>query len=80
MDTRGHRHSLRDLDETALDRLRTLTADPAAEFRPDQLEAISDLVERPRARALRPAHRLGQVRRLLRGDLAAARAPAPARR
>ncbi len=31
-------------DATALDRLRTLTADPAAEFRPDQLEAIRDVV------------------------------------
>ena len=29
----------------ALDRLRTLTGDPAADFRPDQLEAIRDLVE-----------------------------------
>jgi ATP-dependent DNA helicase RecQ len=28
----------------ALDRLRTLTGDPAAQFRPDQLEAIRDLV------------------------------------
>jgi ATP-dependent DNA helicase RecQ len=28
----------------ALDRLRALTGDPAAEFRPDQLEAIHDLV------------------------------------
>ena len=30
---------------TALERLRTLTADPQAAFRDDQLEAISDLVE-----------------------------------
>jgi ATP-dependent DNA helicase RecQ len=28
----------------ALDRLRTLTGDPSAEFRPDQLEAIRDVV------------------------------------
>ena len=28
----------------AFDRLRTLTGDPAAEFRPDQLEAIHDVV------------------------------------
>jgi ATP-dependent DNA helicase RecQ len=39
------------LDATALDRLRTLTADPAAEFRPDQLEAIRDVVN-DRARVL----------------------------
>ena len=36
---------------TALARLRTLTADPNAEFRPDQLEAIGDLVA-DRARVL----------------------------
>nr|MBA3749022.1 ATP-dependent DNA helicase RecQ [Solirubrobacterales bacterium] len=35
----------------ALDRLRALTADPAAEFRPDQLEAIRDVVV-DRARVL----------------------------
>ena len=35
----------------ALDRLRTLTGDPAAEFRPDQLEAIDDVVA-DRARVL----------------------------
>src|SRR5215218_2866575 len=28
----------------AFDRLRTLTGDPSAEFRPDQLEAIRDVV------------------------------------
>ena len=37
--------------ENALDRLRTLTADPAAEFRDDQREAIADLVD-DRARVL----------------------------
>ncbi len=36
---------------TALGRLRVLTADPAAEFRPDQLEAIRDVVV-DRARVL----------------------------
>ena len=36
---------------TARERLRTLTGDPAAEFRPDQLEAIGDLVV-DRARVL----------------------------
>ncbi|MFL5865319.1 MAG: RecQ family ATP-dependent DNA helicase [Solirubrobacteraceae bacterium] len=36
---------------TALARLRTLTADPAAEFRPDQLDAIRDVVA-DRARVL----------------------------
>jgi ATP-dependent DNA helicase RecQ len=36
---------------TALDRLRTLTGDPAAEFRDDQLEAIRDVVA-DRARVL----------------------------
>ncbi|MGZ6709148.1 MAG: RecQ family ATP-dependent DNA helicase [Solirubrobacteraceae bacterium] len=36
---------------TALDRLRALTGDPHAAFRPDQLEAIEDLVAR-RARVL----------------------------
>ncbi len=35
----------------ALDRLRTLTGDPAAEFRPDQREAIEDIVA-DRARVL----------------------------
>ena len=35
----------------AVDRLRTLTADPAAEFRADQLEAIHDVVV-DRARVL----------------------------
>ena len=35
----------------ALDRLRTLTGDPAAEFRPGQLEAIHDVVA-DRARVL----------------------------
>ncbi len=37
--------------ETALDRLRTLTGNPEAEFRADQLEAIRDVVE-DRARVL----------------------------
>jgi ATP-dependent DNA helicase RecQ len=37
--------------ETALERLRTLTGEPAAEFRPDQLEAIRDVVA-DRARVL----------------------------
>jgi ATP-dependent DNA helicase RecQ len=37
--------------ETALDRLRGLTADPDSQFRPDQLEAIRDLVA-DRARVL----------------------------
>jgi ATP-dependent DNA helicase RecQ len=36
---------------TALERLRTLTGDPASAFRPDQLEAIADLVT-DRARVL----------------------------
>src|ERR1700756_766140 len=36
---------------SALDRLRTLTADPGAEFRPGQLEAIQDVVT-DRARVL----------------------------
>jgi ATP-dependent DNA helicase RecQ len=36
---------------TALDRLRTLTGDPAAEFRPDQRQAIEDIVA-DRARVL----------------------------
>ena len=39
------------LAPAALERLRTLTADPAADFRPDQLEAIGDLVG-DRARVL----------------------------
>ena len=39
------------LTETALARLRTLTAQPASEFRPGQLEAISDVVV-DRARVL----------------------------
>ncbi len=38
-------------DETARERLRTLTADPAAQFRPGQLEAIRDVVT-DRARVL----------------------------
>ncbi|HEY2319757.1 MAG TPA: RecQ family ATP-dependent DNA helicase [Solirubrobacteraceae bacterium] len=37
--------------QTALERLRTLTADPAAQFRPGQLEAIHDVVA-DRARVL----------------------------
>ncbi|MDQ3629943.1 MAG: RecQ family ATP-dependent DNA helicase [Actinomycetota bacterium] len=39
------------LTDTSLDRLRLLTADPSAEFRPGQVEAITDLVEH-RARVL----------------------------
>jgi ATP-dependent DNA helicase RecQ len=39
------------LATAALDRLRTLTGDPAAEFRPDQREAIEDIVAE-RARVL----------------------------
>ena len=39
------------LDAAALERLRALTADPAAEFRPGQLEAIRDVVA-DRARVL----------------------------
>ena len=33
-----------DFDVVALDRLRELTGDPAAEFRADQLDAIRDVV------------------------------------
>ena len=39
------------LDAAALERLRALTADPEAEFRPGQLEAIRDVVD-DRARVL----------------------------
>jgi ATP-dependent DNA helicase RecQ len=40
-----------EIDTAALDRLRTLTTDPQASFREDQLEAITDLVD-DRARVL----------------------------
>ena len=36
--------STKTFETGALDRLRILTGDPAAEFRPDQLEAIRDVV------------------------------------
>ena len=66
--------------DTALDALRALAGRPDSTFREHQLEAIDDLVARPRARAVRAAHRLGQERRLLRRHRAAARRAAPARR
>ena len=58
---------------TALERLRTLTADPGSEFRPGQLEAIQRRRRRSGAGAVRAAHGLGQVGRVLRRDRAAAR-------
>ena len=57
-----------------MDELLERLAGPGARFREHQREAIADLVERPRARAVRAAHRLGQVRGLLHRHRAAARA------
>ena len=58
---------------TALERLRTLTADDRSRFRPGQLEAIEDVVVGSRPRVVRAAHRVGKVGRVLRRDRAAAR-------
>ena len=62
-----------DLTTRATELLHEL-AGPDAVFREHQLEAIADLVDGSRARAVRAAHRLGQVGRLLRRHGAAARA------
>ena len=53
--------------------LRPLTGDPTGRVPPTQLEAIPALVARSPPGARRPAHRLGQERRLLRRHPAAAR-------
>ena len=69
------RHTLNraELRERAQHHLVALVGDPAARLRDDQWTAIEALVAGPSAGAGRPAHRLGQVRGLLRGHRTAAR-------
>ena len=70
---------LRGVSGTVVDEQRVLEQmlGPDATFRPGQLEAIEAVAVDRRPRPARPAHRLGQERRLLHRHAAAARRRAP---